>query len=526
MESDFFAKYPKAALQFGSWPQMPTPKKKKLSIDPKDAEVFYFWGLGSGEVIETLTPWLSQDSKRKLIILEEDLGAIRAMVEKKPELLNHEQVHLEWEFETPEHLEELIQKFPAKKLDFAAHPAKPDGEPLRLEIFRKASLQFALHIDRLYGYQPFRNFWKNAPHLAHSFYANRLRGAFENVPAVVCGAGPSLDQSMAQLEEVMDRALVIGGGSTLAALSHKGIMPHFGMALDPNLEEYRRFRNSFCFDVPLLYSTRVHPGVFNTTNGPFGYMRSGVGGLLELWLEEELGLEDALLGDFLPDETVSVTNMCIAWAIELGCNPIYLCGVDLAYTGDKHYATGVVPLDLPQFAEMDAKLSAPDRILKRLNGKGEEIVTAVRWIMEKDAIAKTAKQNPAREFFNLGLEGLPIENVPHQPIDALLKLPPIPGLRSLVDDALLMAKMPQSAGEVISSNLEALKESMDRLIGHLAVMCGKEEGIKAISELELAEEIATLYLFYDIRHILKNPETFWEKWYEIALEYQKVMHHS
>ncbi len=49
------------------------------------------------------------------------------------------------------------------------------------------------------------------------------------------------------------------------------------------------------------------------------------------------------VGPELGPEAFSVTTIAIALAVEMGCNPILLDGIDLAYTGMKRYAEGVMP---------------------------------------------------------------------------------------------------------------------------------------------------------------------------------------
>jgi hypothetical protein len=406
-----------------------------------------------------------------------------------------------------------------KRVEVAGLPSKKGLPQLRLKILRKTALSHALYLDRLHGYQPFKNFIENLPQLPRSFYANGLKGAFAGIPAIVCGAGPSLQSSINTLRGLENRALLIAGGSTLAALSSQGIMPHFGMAIDPNLEEYRRLKNSFSFEVPLLYSTRVHPAVFQTCNGPFGYMRSGIGGVPELWIEEELGLLDPLLGDFLSPESISVTAICVAWAQFLGCNPILLNGIDMAYTGNKRYASGVTEEEEIAFQAIDREKSAADRIMKRKDRNGQPVFTAVRWIMESASISHFAKKHPAVRFINTTEGGIGFKGIDYIPLQEAVVGFQEQGIREFVHEQIGRNPMPRGAGEKIAEKKGELQESLERLIDHLRILAGEKRGSTALAEMELKEESAYLYLFYDINQVLKPAETFWKSWLELALKY-------
>ena len=397
-------RFPGLGLLAGSWVEKPVVQELLDDLEIDKAEALYVYGLGDGSAYFQVQDWLKGNKDRKLIFLEEEGGVIASFLHlpRALEILSNEQVHLELFSRKEEEIEALAARFPVQRLEVVALPRLLNRrfQNLRIKLLRKTTLAHALHIDRIHGYQPFQNFVKNVIRLPESFYANRLKGAFANMPAVVCGAGPSLKSSLETLRRLEKKALIIAGGSTLAALSSQGISPHFGMAIDPNLEEYRRLRNSFAFEVPLLYSTRVHPATFQTCNGPFGYMRSGIGGAPELWMEEELGLLDPLLGDFLSPESISVTAICIAWAQFLGCNPILLNGIDMAYTGGQRYAPGVAGDDASGLKTIDKEKSAADRILKRKDRLGKPVYTAVRWLMESASISHFAKMHPEVKFIN------------------------------------------------------------------------------------------------------------------------------
>lgn len=490
-----------------------------LPIDLEKVEILYVYGIGEGAAYRQLKKWLWEKPERKLIFLEDEPKWIASFLQADgaEEFLKDERVFIELLDQT----ETLAQKWPVRHVEVVALPSRKGKkfQKLKEELLRKTALSSALFIDRLHGYQPFENFVQNLRRLPESFYANGLKGAFAGVPAVVCGAGPSLEQAMPILEKVKKHALLIAGGSTVGALSSQGIMPHFAMAIDPNLEEYRRFRDSFAFDVPLLYSTRLFPGVFQTCNGPFGYMRSGIGGAAELWIEEELGLNDPLLGENLSEESISVTAICLAWAVFLGCNPIFLSGIDLAYTANKRYANE----EEEEVSQLEKEKSAPDRIVKRKARQGQFVSTAIRWLIEEQGFSQFAKKHRELQFFNTTEGGLLIRGIPDCSLEACLQFPKR-NLKKEVQRQIAASPMPPNTEKIIKEKLKELKKSLDQVILHLEILAKEKKGSEALAEMDLQEELAFAILFYDIDGIFKEEK--WRKFLGLAKKYRDVFNNS
>lgn len=513
-------RFPALGLMSFQW----KPKKVSEEVYPEipleGFQALYVYGLGNGSSYLQYRSWLKEKSERRLIFLENDERVLGAFLHGPyaEEVLSDTQVHLE--LFSKDNLQNLVDQFPFEKVEVVAPVTRRGVKTLRLEILRKTTLAHSLHIDRLHGHELFAHFLKNLTHLPGSFYANALKGAFKNVPAIICGAGPSLEATIETLRGLEDKALIIAGGSSLAALSSQGVKVHFGMAIDPNLEEYTRMKNSFAFETPLLYSTRVHPSIFQTCSGPFGYLRAGIGGVGELWMEEELGLLDELVGKSLSNETMSVTAICVAWAQFLGCSPILLNGIDMAYTGKKRYASGVV--EDVTFKKSSLEQVAQNQIIRKKDRLGKFVDTAVRWVMESATISKFAKKHPKTRFINTTDGGIGFEGVEYVPLQKAAQNFKSRQLEKRVREKIAAARMPKKTATIIKTKTAELKMSLDRLIGHLEVLSGLKKGSHVLAEVEIREEIAFLYLFYDIQQIFRNDSAFWKKWLELAMKYRAV----
>ncbi|MES2122626.1 MAG: 6-hydroxymethylpterin diphosphokinase MptE-like protein [Chlamydiota bacterium] len=488
-------------------------------LDLNSVDILYLYGVGLGHHYAALREWLHAKGERRLIILEEDLGVVSALQHSEhcASLLDDPQVIFHFNTDPKSwdtHLQMLVATYPSERVEIAPiefyHKRKKRQYlNIRMQVLRLSAVDHALMTEALYSHKLLPNLLRNIKRWPRSFLAGGLKGKFRNVPAVICGAGPSLSDSLPYLKELEDKALIIAGGSTIAALSNRGILPHLGIALDPNPEEFERLKIASSYEVPLIYATRLQPDVFNTTNAEFGYLVSDTGGPCETYFEKVMEIEGKPIGPELGSEALSVTTLAIALAVEMGCNPILLNGIDLAYTGMRRYAEGVMPCSEVKTSEMRAQRAAPERMLKRKNIHGHYVYTLVKWVMESDCIAAYAKNHPGHRFYNVSSHGLGFADIPNAPLADLLQseLTETLDLRGLVHAEIQQLQLPNFTHS-LRLKMQAVKESLMRL-GSIAEGILEELGrIKeqfpsrnlpsgklAILEIDFQEEIAFECLF-------------------------------
>jgi hypothetical protein len=466
-------------LESLSWERKELPVVE-LNFDLPDVEVLYVYGLCKGLYEYCLR------SKRRFVLLEDDQGLLAEAA--------YAGIEVEW----LQSIDDLAERYPNNRIEVIAIPGRTLPRNLRERLLRKTTLAHAYLSDRLQTDILYRHFEKN--HRRADFYANRIR--LPDIPAIVCGAGPSLETE--KLKELEGRALIIAGGSAIAALSNAGVDPHFAIAIDPTEEEFHRLHKASAYECPLLFSTRVHPAIFSTCNGPFGYLRAGIGGLLELWFDQELGLTDPLIGQELSDEALSVTSVAIAFARHIGCKTIILNGVDLAYTEGKRYAEGVGATEFPS-------KSIGDRLLKRKDKRGNPVFTAVRWIMEAAALGHYAKKAKEIRWINTTSGGLRIPSMEEMALEQV----PFDeqwDLRGLVAKEIALNPMPP-----VPDLMTEIKSSLARVIGHLQILAGEIVGSKVLAEEAIREELAGRLLFYDTAEIIgKLTQNKWKMFLEFA----------
>lgn len=452
----------------------PRPLEKWLdTIALKEVELLYIVGLVNHPLPKKIESWLKKEPSRALVFIEKDLGAISSF--REDALFENPKIHL---FQSDEHLAET---FPTDRLAIYV-PSGREYDTLTLR--RRSAALSALYSDVLYSHAIVRNVVANFRRLPSCFAANEWKDAFKNTPAIICGAGPSLEEALPTLRTLDDRALIFAGGSTITSLTSHGIQPHFSMALDPNREELDRLLQSRYFEGAYLIAPRLQKEVFATANGPFGYLKTDTGGLIENWLEEELGLGGAPIGPDLGAEAFSVTTLALSYAYAFGCNPIILAGVDLAFQEGKRYASGI------EAKELDASdpRALEERLIKK-NVSGKSVETLLKWVMEADAIASFAKEHSETTFYNASPDGLGFDGIETLPLEKIALPEKARDLRGEIHQKIQGAPLPLKQ-EAIETALVKLSHSLSRTKEEVHTLLEKKGGHRVVAELDLKEEPA------------------------------------
>jgi len=386
----------------------------KLNLPLEKLDIIYVYGLSDGHPFLEMEEWLELVSGRQLIFLEDDLYALHRLSSLPwgQRMVAHPQVHLKFLHYPQDWVLELCAKqFPSERIAVATLKKKTKTfQKLKLSLLRKTVLWNSFTSESLSGHLLHRNIFSNFHRLPQSFYVNLTKDAFKGQPAVICGAGPSLNGFIEDLRKLQDKALIVGCGSALSALSHFNVRPHVGVAIDPNAREKECLEGCKFRDLPLIYGNRLYPEVFELFDGPYGYLRSPTGSPLEKAIEEELGLTESDIGLDLGREALSVTTLALSLASFWGCSPIILAGVDLAYAGKDHYAKGV-PVHLERRQE---ETRAGEQLIYRKGAEGKKVATLVKWVMEQQTIDAYTKLYPETTFMNATGQGLGFSSIPNQ----------------------------------------------------------------------------------------------------------------
>ncbi|MBS4168657.1 6-hydroxymethylpterin diphosphokinase MptE-like protein [Parachlamydia sp. AcF125] len=402
-------------------------KKWFESLNLEGINTLFVIGVGLGYYGQPLLDWLKRDPARFVIFIEDDLRVFGRLFETEmgTTLLAHPQVILKY-FETPheqgwgkfrETFSWIFEAFASASVAISGLEEYAENRrSFCLEVSNQIWLNLAEKKEFLNYFRVetqkeiFANFYYNTPYIAQAGWAHALYGQFKNVPAIICGAGPSLSKHFTHLKLLQDKALIFGAGSALNALTTHGVTAHFGAGVDPTDIQENRMRTNQAFGVPFFYRMRFNAGAFQELPGPALYVASGNDFYSTNWFEKQWGIHSSKQ----IEAGLSTTHFCLKIAEALGCNPIILVGMDLAYTQGKQYAAGVEAHPSSGHKERNQISRLKKEQWIKVKGTTEpEVNTTWSWVQEAALYTEFQLENPETQLINATEGGMSIWQLVH-----------------------------------------------------------------------------------------------------------------
>lgn len=182
------------------------------------------------------------------------------------------------------------------------------------------------------------NHIRNLPNIFQSKDISKIEGAFENIPAFIVSAGPSLNNNIEELKKIDNKGVIIAVDTIANRLINEGIIPDFITTVERLEIVYEYFyKDKFIpKQVTLVGPSVLDPRIFKGYEGEFIIpirKETGEG----VWLAGKLGVSKnsgMLMG-------LSCAHVAFGLAEKLKCSPIVLVGQDLAYgENNNSYASG------------------------------------------------------------------------------------------------------------------------------------------------------------------------------------------
>jgi hypothetical protein len=354
----------------------------------RDVDVLFIYGVGSGSMYRLQSSWLKKDSGRFLVFIEESEELFLSA--KQMPLANDPNVRLIAPGSAREIYQQLAWEFVFLRFGYAvldaSHQERAQDFFVTLEHYHRGVDLLASDCEDR-GLKVLGNALQNLSLLPQSKLGSALEGKCAGMPAIVCGAGPSLDATIPLLGELKDKALLIAGGSAIRALNGKGIDPHLSAGLDPSPPK-TRFLEQDSFSSPFFYQGRYSHELLKRVQGPLIAMPDGGSYPLEGWMLGECGV---LSERFEAGWTVA--NFCAAIAAHLGCTPIIFVGMDFSCGPNAIYASEI-PGEENQASLIELE-------------KGK-LYSKKDWMMSAEWMGELAKKYPDTQWINATAQGLDI----------------------------------------------------------------------------------------------------------------------
>jgi hypothetical protein len=184
----------------------------------------------------------------------------------------------------------------------------------------------------------FNDLWKQ------NFQANRnailknpgivaLTQKFKEIPAIIVGAGPSLDKNINLLIRAQEHSLILASDAALKPLLLQGVTPSIVVSLDPQEEIAKFFQGVSHRGMTLVAPSIIHPRVLDLWGGGVVFFHKHAPDIPAL---EDIANEIPKIGRLTPGG--SVLSVAYDLAFQSGTNPIIFTGQDLSYPKKKTHS--------------------------------------------------------------------------------------------------------------------------------------------------------------------------------------------
>ncbi len=178
-----------------------------------------------------------------------------------------------------------------------------------------------------------QNFRSNQNAIQRNPGVSSLKNKFKNLPAIVVGAGPSLDKNIQLLCQAKDKAVIIASDAALKPLMAHGIVPSFVACLDPQADIAKFLKGVPTRGMTLIAPSIVHPQVLDLWEGGVVFYSKFAPDIPTL---TEIQKQAPKIGHLTPGGTV--LSIAYDLAFQMGTNPILFVGQDLSYPRKKTHS--------------------------------------------------------------------------------------------------------------------------------------------------------------------------------------------
>ncbi|MCH9633182.1 MAG: hypothetical protein S4CHLAM6_15350 [Chlamydiae bacterium] len=470
---------------------------KQLSIVKKhQPSICFIYGTGYGHFYKKLKLWLCQDLNRRAIFFEESIDSLQNLFCTPVgfSMVQDDQVEIFY-LKSPDFWtqnKKHLKSFLGMPFEIILDPSVKEGLDSFDEFKEKLSSlclsQNSVFTEYLYASPLFyKNAFKNLYTLQDCFHSHKLKNQFSNIPAIICGAGPSINENLADLKKLNQKALIFAGGRAANVLNNSAIEPHFTLGIDPYPMHHETFSQNNFFSSPLIYRSRMNSDAVEKAHGALVYTPKAIGYPIIEWIESQLGIESPKL-----EEGLNVVNFSLQLAHYFGCNPIILIGCDLSYHQSHAYSKSIVlNQKLPNSGDIDSKDYSIHRGSFEKNIDGQKVYTLWKWKEEASWMAEFAQKNSDRIYLNATKAGLNIKGFENVDLNEILSNHLVHNydLESIVFQSLINQKKSSINKHSIDMHIKDVYESLKRCLEQLTLISNTTKNHVLEKEL-LEDEVA------------------------------------
>jgi len=246
------------------------------------------------------------------------------------------------------------------------------------------------------------NTFRNLPHLAHAPDIGEMEGEFKDIPFILVGAGPSLDESIDFLKQVQDKAIIITSNSPYRKLINNGIRPHMVVTADPLSPTLAGFEDISLEGVPLACPFSAYPEIVKRFSGRIMTWCT-FNPIVDI-LKDRTGRKPGT--NILEKGTVSACVLDISRL--LGSRKVLLVGQDMAKRDDGRYYS-----DDTSYSDSGAHYASTEKGHRLPGNTQEKVIVEGRLFVYLKTFEQFISENQNVEYRNLARTGVKINGAPY-----------------------------------------------------------------------------------------------------------------
>lgn len=451
------------------------------------ADLLVLLGLGLGYHAEKA---LERDSR--VLVIEHDPAFLKACIGVRDlgEILKDSRLELVLCSDEASLSAALVEAVP-RSIALVANPAFAAVDPEISAGFRKVIEGFQ-DKDRInsatlsrFGRLWVRNLARNVAAIVRYPGISLAEKVFSGVPAVILAAGPSLDAVLDHLEAIRERCILVCVDTALRSVLGRGIEPDFVVVVDPQYWNARHLDRCVSPSSILVSEAAVWPTVLRSNFAATIFCSSLYP--LGRYIEDRVGDPKGILG-----AGGSVATSAWDFARILGCQPLFMAGLDLAFPGGRTHAKASLfeQRALHSGSRLSPASSAGFQALRggqpylAPSNNGGMVITDRRLSLYSWWFANKMKLHSRLATFNLSAGGLATPGMPLASLNQLLDLPVIrEGLQGRMDALRHQLADLTKDPELGRSHIEGILHDLGEELGSIAAL--------AHSALELVRKART-----------------------------------
>ena len=246
------------------------------------------------------------------------------------------------------------------------------------------------------------NTFTNLPHMATSPDVAEIGDGMEDIPFILVGAGPSLDESIDFLKQVQDRAIIVCSNSPLRKLINNGIKPHLVVTADPQSPTLAGFKGVNLDGLTLACPFSAYPEIVSLfprrilswcTFNP----------IIDL-LKKNLGKPPG--SSIMEKGTVSGCVLDISRL--LGCKKVLFVGQDMCIRDDGRYYT-----DDSAYSDNGSHFANSKQGHRLPGNTQEQVIVEGRLFVYLKTFEQFIAEQKGVEYRNLARTGVKVQGAPY-----------------------------------------------------------------------------------------------------------------